>query len=216
MKIRLAIPALAAVLMVPAMWAQSSGARAADPPAAAKVGVINIQVAITNTAEGKQAAAELQSQFAPRQTDLDNMRKQIEDIEVRARTGQTTLSDDEKARLAREHDQLTRSFQRKQQDSQDDFTEAQREVVDRIGRKMIDVLDKYSKENGYYVVLDTSSQNTPVVYAANQVDVTQEIIRLYDQNYPVKSGGGAKPAGAKPGAPKPQSQPGQAAPKPQN
>jgi outer membrane protein len=214
MKIRLAVSALAAVLMVPAMWAQSSGAKAPDPPSA-KVGVINVQVAITNTAEGKQAAAELQSQFAPRQTELDNMRKQIEEIEVRARTGQTTLSDDEKARLAREHDQLTRSFQRKQQDSQDDFTEAQREVVDRIGRKMIDVLDKYSKENGYAVVFDNSSQSSPVIYAANQLDITQEIIRLYDQNYPVKSGASSKPA-ARPAAPKTNQQPGQQAPpKPQ-
>src|ERR1700757_1609266 len=123
MSIRLAVLALAASLAGPAAWAQSSGAGAA-PAAGMKVGVINVQVAITNTAEGKQAAAELQSQFAPRQTELDNMRKQIEEIEVRARNGQTTLSDDEKARLARAHDQLTRSFQRKQQDSQDDFAEA--------------------------------------------------------------------------------------------
>ncbi len=60
--------------------------------------------------------------------------------------GSEHLSDDEKARLAREGDQLSRQFQRKQQDSQDDFNEAQREIVDRIGRKMIDILDKYSKE----------------------------------------------------------------------
>ncbi|MGH9682616.1 MAG: OmpH family outer membrane protein [Candidatus Acidiferrales bacterium] len=191
MKIRLAIPALAmALLMVPAVRAQGTGASAAAV-APAKVGVINVQVAITSTAEGKQAAAELQSQFAPRQTDLDNMRKQIEDLQTRLRTGQTTLSDDEKARLSRQGDQLTRAYQRKQQDSQDDFQEAQREIVDRIGRKMIDVLDKYSKENGFAVVFDTSAQSSPVVFAANQIDVTQEIIRLYDQNYPVKNAAAA-------------------------
>ena len=54
MKIRLAVPALAAVLMSPAaMWAQAA------PASAAKIGVIDVQVAITSTAEGKQAAAEL-------------------------------------------------------------------------------------------------------------------------------------------------------------
>jgi len=133
MKIRLAVPALAAFLMVPAVWAQTGGAAAAG---AEKVGVIDVQVAITSTSEGKQAAAELQSQFAPRQTELTNMQKQMEDIQTRMRTGQTTLSDDEKARLAREGDQLQRSYQRKSQDAQDDFNEAQREIVDRIGRKM--------------------------------------------------------------------------------
>ena len=209
MRIRLAVLALAASLVGPAMWAQSSGAAASS--AALKVGVINVQVAITSTAEGKQAAAELQSQFAPRQSELDGLRRQIEDIQTRLRTGSSTLSDDEKARLSREAEQMSRTFQRKQQDSQDDFNEAQREVVDRIGRKMIDVLDKYSKEHEYGAILDTSAQNTPVVYAANAIDVTQDIIRLYDQNYPVKAGAAKssappraapKPAPATPGQPK--------------
>jgi outer membrane protein len=76
--------------------------------------------------------------------------------------------------------------------------------VDRIGRKMIDILDKYSKENGYSIILDTSAQNTPVIYAANTIDVTQDIIKLYDQSYPVKgSASAAKPAAAKPATPKP-------------
>jgi outer membrane protein len=203
MRIRLAVLALAASLAGPAAWAQSGGAGAASA-AVVKVGVINVQVAITSTGEGKQAAGELQSQFAPRQSELDTLRRQVEDIQTRLRTGASTLSDDEKARLSREGDQLSRQFQRKQQDSQDDFNEAQREIVDRIGRKMIDVLDKYSKENGYGVIFDTSAQNTPVVYAANQIDVTQEIIRLYDQNYPVKAGA-AKSSSAPPraAAPKP-------------
>ena len=202
MKMRFAVPALAAFLMVPATWAQTGGASAVA--AASKVGVIDVQVAITSTAEGKQAAAELQSQFAPRQTELSNMQKQMEDIQTRLRTGSSTLSDDEKARLSREAEQMSRTFQRKQQDSQDDFNEAQREVVDRIGRKMIDVLDKYSKEHEYGAILDTSAQNTPVVYAANAIDVTQDIIRLYDQNYPVKAGA-AKSSSAPPkaAAPKP-------------
>jgi outer membrane protein len=205
MKIRMVIPALGILMAVPGVWAQAGGAATTAAPV--KVGVINVQVAITSTAEGKQAAAELQSQFAPRQSELDNLRKQIEDLQTRLRTGQSTLSDDEKARLAREGDQLTRTYQRKQQDSQDDFNEAQQEVVNRIGRKMIDILNKYSRDNGFAVVFDSSAQNSPVVYASNQVDVTQEIIRLYDQSYPVKTGAAAPrpsaPSAAKPGA-KPQ------------
>jgi len=205
MKIRLAVPALAIFLAMPAAWAQSSGASAS---ASAKVGVINVQVAITSTAEGKQAAAELQSKFAPRQAELENMRKQMEDLQTRLRTGQTTLSDDEKVRLAREADQLNRSYQRKQQEAQDDFNDEQQDVVNRIGRRMVAILDKYSKENGYAVILDTSAQQTPVVYAAPQNDVTQEIIRLFDEANPVKAGTTSGTSAPKSPAPRP------AAPKP--
>jgi outer membrane protein len=207
MKIRAVVPALAVLMMTPAVWAQAGGASA---PAPTKVGVINIQAAIASTAEGKQAGAELQSQFAPRATELTNLRKQIEDLSSRLQTGQTTLSDEEKARLAREGDLANRAFQRKQQEYQDDTNDAQQEVVNRIGRKMIEILDKYSKENGYAVILDDSSQQTPVVYTANQVDVTQDIVRLYDQSYPVKAASTAPPRTAP--APKPAAP---AAPKPQ-
>jgi outer membrane protein len=202
MKIRAVVPVIAAFLMTPAVWAQ-----AAAPAAAAKVGVINIQAAIASTAEGKQAAAELQSQFTPRMNEMQSLQKQIEDVRNRLQTGQSTLSDEEKARLTREGDQLTRTFQRKQQELQDDTNDAQQEVVNRIGRKVVDVLNKYSKENGYSVVLDDSSQQTPVIFAANQIDVTQDIIRLYDQSYPVKN------AGAAPSAPKAAPRPAPATPK---
>src|ERR1700689_703268 len=204
MKIRLAVPALAAVLMSPAaMWAQAA------PASAGKIGVIDVQVAITSTAEGKQAAAELQSQFAPRQTELTNMQKQMEDIQTRLRTGQTTLSDDEKARLGREGEQLQRTYQRRSQDAQDDFNEAQREVVDRIGRRMIDVLSKYARDNTFTVILDRSGQTSPVIFAANSVDVTQDIIRLFDQSYPAKAGATTPrtPAPQRAPAPKPATPP---------
>jgi outer membrane protein len=191
MKIRAVVTVVAGLLMTPAVWAQAAAPAA---QAGSKVGVINIQAAIASTAEGKQAAAELQSQFTPRMNELQSLQKQIEDLRNRLQNGQSTLSDEEKARLTREGDQSTRAYQRKQQELQDDTNDAQQEVVNRIGRKLVDILNKYSKDNGYAVVLDDSSQQTPVIYAANQIDVTQDIIRLYDQSYPVKNATTAAPA----------------------
>ena len=130
MKIRVAVPVLAALLMTPAVWAQASSAGA---QVATKVGVINVQAAIASTAEGKQAGAQLQSQFAPRETELQNIQKQLQDIQTRLQAGQTTLSDDEKARLQRQGEQLQRTLQRKQQEFQDDSNDAQQEVVNTIG-----------------------------------------------------------------------------------
>jgi outer membrane protein len=188
--------------------AQTTAAKASD--AGAKIGIVNMSEIIAGTAEGKQAAAELQSQFAPRQSELQNLQKQVEDDQTRLRTGQTTLSDDEKARIQRESDVLTRSYQRKQQEDSDDLTAAQQDVVDRIGRKAVDILGKYGNENGYAAILDTSSQQTTVVFAATKNDITQDIIRIYDQTYPVKAGAATtapKPTTPKPAAAAPPKQP---------
>jgi outer membrane protein len=179
--------------------AQATGGGAAAS-APSKIGVLNVRNAIVATAEGKQAQSQLQSQFAPKQNELQNTQKQIEDIQRRLNEGARTLSDDEKAKLQRQGELLTRRLQRDNDGLTEELNAAQGEIVDSIGRKMLDVLDRYARENGYVAVLDTSAQGSPVVYGSAQADITQEVVRLYDQAYPVKGGGA--PAASTP-APKP-------------
>ena len=191
--------ALTIILMAPlaGVRAQSTGGAAASAPT--KIGVLNVRNAIVATAEGKQAQAQLQSQFAPKQTELQSTQKQIEDIQRRLSDGARTLSDDEKSKLQRQGELLTRRLQRDNDGLNEELNAAQGEIVDSIGRKMLDVLDRYARENGYVAVLDTSAQGSSVVYGSSQADITQDVVRLYDQAYPIKAG---TPAAAAP-APKP-------------
>jgi Skp family chaperone for outer membrane proteins len=169
---------------------------ATDASTATKVAAINMRAAIANTAEGKQAAAQLQTEFMARRKELEDLNKQISDIQQRLNASAGMLSDDEKERLTYQAQQLSRQLQHKQNDFQEDLNDAQSDVIARISRRIVDLLGKYAPSNGYGAVLDDSSQTTPVMYAST--DITEAIVRLYDQTYPVKSGagaGGAKPAG---------------------
>jgi hypothetical protein len=56
-------------------------------------------------------------------------------------------------------------------------------------------------------VLDSSAQNTPILFASTNIDVTQDMVRLYDQAYPVKGGAPAATTPARPAAQKPAAQP---------
>ncbi len=171
----------------------AQGAPAAGTAASGKVGVLNVRQAILSTAEGKLASAELQSQFAPRQTELENMNKQINDLRQRLAACEGKCSQEEIARLTTQGQRLAQQLQRKQDEMQEDANAAQAEVFERLGRKVNDVLDRYARENGYILLLDYSAQNTPIVNFSPQVDVTQEIVRLYDQAYPVKAGAASQP-----------------------
>jgi outer membrane protein len=206
-----------ALLLLPAAgaWAQTGGSAAPSGPM--KIATLNVRQAIVSTVEGKQASAQLQSQFAAQQNDLQNMQKQITDLQGRIANSHGTLSDDEQARLQRQGELMTRQFQRKQDDLNEAVNAAQSDVIDNIGRKMLDVLDRFARENGYTAVFDTSAQGSPVVYGSSQIDITQDIIRLYDQAYPAKAGaaapsGAAAPA-AQPKTPAPAAAPPSAAPR---
>jgi outer membrane protein len=194
------ITALIAVALIGSIATRAQAAPAGTATTANKVGVLSVRQAIVSTAEGKQASAELQSQFSARQSELETMNKQINDLRQRLASGEGKLSQEEQTRLTRQGETLAKQLQRKQEEYQEDVNAAQQDVIDRIGRKMMDVLDRYARENGYAAVFDTSAQTSPIIYASNQVDVTQDIIKLYDQAYPVKAAATAKPAATKPAA----------------
>ena len=199
---------LAAACLFSSVAAHAQGTAAAGAAVSGKTGVINIRQAIASTSEGKQAGAELQSQFSARQNELEGLNKQINELRQRLEAGTGKLSPDEQARLQRQGEVMARQLQRKQDEYQEDVNAAQGEVFDRIGRKMVDVLDRYARENSYVIILDSSAQNTPILFASTNIDVTQDIVRLYDGAYPVKAGSAAP---AKP-APKPATPPAQKPP----
>jgi len=203
--------ALAAACLISTVATRAQGTAAAGAATTGKTGVINIRQAIASTAEGKQAGAELQSQFAARQTELEGLNKQINDLRQRLDTGRGKISDEEQARLTRQGEVMARQLQRKQDEYQEDVNAAQGEVFDRIGRKMVDVMDRYARENGFILILDSSAQNTPILFASTNIDITQDIVRLYDGAYPVKGGAGASTPAAKPAA-KPATPPAQKPP----
>jgi outer membrane protein len=134
------------------------------------------------------------------------MNNQINDLRNQLQANQTTWSDEQKGRATAQGQRLTQQLDRKNNELQEDVNAAQADVVDRIGRKMMDVLDRYARENSMVAVFDSSAQNSPILFASTNIDITQEIIKLYDQAYPVK---GATAAPAKPATttPKPVNPP---------
>jgi outer membrane protein len=173
-------------------------------PAPSKVGIINIQQAIIATRDGQKAATELQARFEPKSKELESLQGSIAGLQQELAKGSNTMAETRKTQLARDIDQKTKELNRAREDAQAEFELEQNKLLNDLGGKLMVVIDKYARDNGYAIILDVSSQQTPVLFAANGVDITKDIIDLYDKNAP-----SALPPAPKPAAPKPA-----AAPKP--
>ncbi|MFQ5926815.1 MAG: OmpH family outer membrane protein [Terriglobia bacterium] len=165
-----------------------------------KVGVLDIQNAVGRTQEGQKAMEELQAQFAPRNAELQKLAQEIQELENQLRRQERTLSDDARVRLIRQLDQKRRTAQRLQEDLQTDFQIAQSDFIGKILTKMQKVIDQYARQNGFGVIINSSANPTPVIYRASALDVTDDIIRLYDQLYPTTTKAPAPGSQAKPPA----------------
>jgi len=180
------------------------------PAPAVKIGLINIQRAIIESNEGRVAIERLQKQFAPRQTDLQTRQAEIEKLRKQLAEQEKTLSDEARASLVRQIETKTKDFNRANEDATNDAQQAEAQAVNEIGQKMMKVLDEYARRYGYHVVFDVGSPQSPVLWASASVDLTDDIIKLYNSTEPTA---GAATSGAAPAA-KPAAKPAAPAAKP--
>lgn len=158
-----------------------------------KVGIINIQDAITRTQEGQELIKTLQEKYAPKQQELEAKQTEINDLRSQLSKGQNTLSEDAKRDLVRRIQQAERDAQRAVEDARGEFNQEQQEIFNQVGGKLMGVIDQYARDNGYAIVLNVSAES-PVLYAVNEVNITNDVIELYDAQ------GGAAAAGTEGGA----------------
>ena len=187
--------------VLPALALSIAGLAHAQAQTATKIGIIHVQNAILSTKDGQKAAAELQARFAPKKAELDKKQSSIAALQDQYRKGAATMSDDAKLKLTRDIDTNTKALNRDTEDAQAELDSEQGKLMQDLGQKMMAVLDKYAKENGFGVVLDVSNPQTPVLWASNGVDITNDIVTLYDKaNVGAAGASAAKPAATPPPA----------------
>src|SRR5579862_772061 len=161
-----------------------------------KIGVINLNSAIGSTAEGKKAIADLTKKFAPRKQELDRLQQEIQAIQDQLSKQSATLSDDEQRRLSRDLEEKQRTLKRSADDAQSDYNADTEEAVGRIGKKMVGVIGDYAQKNGFVLIIDDSQ--IPIYYAAKEIQIAPDIVKLYDAANPLPDAAATpKPAAAK-------------------
>ena len=190
----------------PAQTAAAAAAPAAAIPAVtpSRVGIIHIQGALMSTKDGQKAAAELDAKYAPKKAEVEKLQQEIQQLQDQVRKGAATMTQDAKDKLARDIDDRNKRLQRTTEDAQAELDQDQNKILQTLLQKMNTVIDKYAVQNGFAVILDVSNQQGPVVWAASGVDITSDIIKLYDQAYPVAAAAPAaapRPAAAAPKTP---------------
>ena len=169
-------------------------AQISEAPLPTRVAVLNMNAAIATTAEGKKATADLQKKFAPRQEELESKQREVQALQERYQQQSTTLSEQERRRLARQLEEGQRSLKRKQEDYQADSQTESQDTYNRLILKMQRIISQYAAQNGYVLVLDYSQ--IPVFYIHKSIDITDDLVRRYDAANPAESTATAAPAGA--------------------
>lgn len=173
-----------AALLSFALGGFAQSAAAADPPIATgheKIAIMSLQGALVGTNDGQAANKKLTAEFEPKQKEFKARQAEISQEEAQLQKSANVMSSEKQADMQRQIDEKKRQLQRDIQDAQESLQNEQQQVLQKLGQRLMAVINKYAKDNGYTMVLDDSNPSNPILYAATDVDITRDIIDLYNK-----------------------------------
>jgi outer membrane protein len=154
------------------LWAQGNAPQ--------KIGIINYFTALVECAEGKAANEDFQKKLEGKRAELQKKQAEIQGLQQQLDTQRLTLNAESQAALAKNIQNKNVELQRAQEDAEKEFNGLRQEILERIGRKMGPLVQKYAQENNFTLILDSGAQASQLVFASSTLDITQEIVKRYD------------------------------------
>lgn len=142
------------------------------------------------------AMQQIETRFTPLRAELRGMRERLNTM--RSDIQKKRLIQDPKmtAQQTDEADRLEVQIKRKAEDAQTSYQKESMTILDPLQKEIGTSLVAYAKSKGISLLIDAN--RVPVVYAAEQLDITKEFIADYNRTHPA---GGAPAAPARPTRP---------------
>ena len=174
-------------VMGAAPWALSQGLAGAG----LKVGFVNSVEVLQGTDEGRQALTGLQQWTEARRKELEQDKTELDRLREQFAAQERTLNPDTRTEMMRTIEDRDRRLRRKQEDSQLESEAKNRQMLEQIGTKIQTIISEYAQQNGYSVIF---LRNEGQSYVDPSLDVTKELVAIYNQRHPVASSQASAPA----------------------
>lgn len=178
------ILALLAVLCAPA------AAQQAAPTL--KIGVIDPERIVAESARGKQAVERLNKERDQRLAEGNRMRQEITDLQKRLNDGRLSLGQDKLKQLNDEIEEKTIAIQRYGENAQREMQKLEQEIMDPVEEQILRVINQVGAEQGYTLIFKKFQSG--LVFASEAVDLTPLVIQRFDAAPAAAAAAPARPA----------------------
>lgn len=143
-----------------------------------KLGYVNSERVLRDSAPAKAAQAKLETEFGRREKELNDIRNRLKAAADKFEKDGPTLSESERNRRQRELVDQERDLQRKQREFQEDLNQRKNEELAAVVERANRVIRQIFETEKYDAILQE------VVFAGPRVDITDKVIRAL--NAPAK------------------------------
>ncbi len=151
-----------------------------------KIGFVNTIQILGESEEGKARIAAWDASYKSQMAEVEAEGAELQNLRQQFAQQQLSLNPETQAEMQRSIEEKTTKLQRMQEDINRKAQQDRDKIVQEMSRKMQKILDDYGQQNGFAVIFLRSEQQ---VFVADALDVTQEILRIYNEQHPVASTG---------------------------
>lgn len=156
---------------------------AATPAVAGRIGFLNTEQAIKSVQEGKRQFEALNAWADQKSDEVEALQKRANELAEQYNTQRAVASADALGRIERDLLQAQRDLEDAGRAVQREYEDKQRELLAEVAYRVRTVASDFAKANDFDVVFTLDSQ--PLVYINDAVIITDDVIRLYDQRFPI-------------------------------
>jgi len=179
MKVTLAATlVLAALLAGGTVLAQAPSPTPASAPAA-RIGYVDLQRVLVRSQPGVAAREQLEREKAQMQREMDARRQEVDKLRDDLEKKGSLLTGEARREREEALERKRRDGARLADDFQRDLARKEQQVLLRLQQDLVGVIEKVGRQRGYYLIVER--RGAGVLYSAPEADLTDEIIRAYDQ-----------------------------------
>jgi outer membrane protein len=182
------LPVLLAALLLPVFGmaqapAESQPAAAAANIPVAKIAWMSLDQVIFTCDEGKARFTEVQAFVDDKNKENDKLRADMDKLRNQLQVQGPKLTEEARADLESQIEEKDTFMQRFQQDTQKEIESRRLRVTNYIGKRLQAVLEKLAKDKGIQAIQFFNSSRD--AYVDPSLNVSDEVVKYYNQMYPV-------------------------------
>lgn len=149
-------------------------------PAAAEmnVAVIDVQRVVTESDPGKQALQKLKELQDQKIQEGRAVQQELEALREQFSKQRFTLTDQKLEEMSKQIEDKQIALQRFEDDAQREISDARRKELGALEERIMPVIDEIGRERGLTMIFNKFQSG--LVYADDQVDITDEVIRRFN------------------------------------
>lgn len=172
-----------AVLLGVFMLCGSAFASDNSDAALSRIGFVDIPYLIDKAPQALEAEQRLETEFAPRQAELQQQREQLAELTARLNDTSLELSEADQLRLDRETRGLERRIKRSEQDFREELNIQKNNEFKKVRILVLEAIARFGKTHEYDLIVSDG-----VLYANKRIDVTERILEsLVQENLRLQS-----------------------------